>query len=235
MIVRFGLLTRREDLSADAFGAYWRGNHADVVKKAMPHLSGYIQNHVVDRSQKGIDYKRVSLEVDGMAQLFFNSLADTRGFSDEAKIKTLQDDEQNFLGGIAILTAFQNVVVTPPTTGKFAKRMSLIRKRPDVTMEQFQDEWLNMHPILVKRLPGLLGYRQNVVIDRQKDRLKGDGAETEIHVDGVVELWFESAEATEEAFRSPRGKTAMSHAQEFLGEISTYMVDVTEIIPEPKI
>lgn len=235
MIVRFGLLTRREDLSTEAFGTYWRGNHADVVKATMPNLRGYIQNHVVDRSQKGIDYKRISIEIDGMAQLFFNSLADTRGFSDQAKIKTLQDDEQNFLGGIAILTAFQNVVVKPPITGKFAKRMSLIRKRPDVTMEQFQDEWLNTHPILVKRLPGLLGYRQNIVIDRQKDRLKVDESGDDIQVDGVVELWFESAAATEEAFRSPRGLTAMSHAQEFLGEISTYMVDVTEVIREPKV
>lgn len=235
MIVRFGLLTRREDLSTEAFGTYWRGNHADVVKATMPNLRGYIQNHVVDRSQKGIDYKRISIEIDGMAQLFFNSLADTRSFSDPAKIKTLQDDEQNFLGGIAILTAFQNVVVTPPTKGKFAKRMSLIRKRPDVTMEQFQDEWFNMHPVLVKRLPGLLGYRQNIVIDRQKDRLKADENGDDIQVDGVVELWFESAAATEEAFRSPRGLTAMSHAQEFLGEISTYMVDVTEVIAEPQV
>ncbi|SCB46764.1 EthD domain-containing protein, partial [Rhizobium multihospitium] len=139
MIVRFGLLTRRQDLSPEEFSSYWRGTHAEVVRSTLPELNGYIQNHVVDRSQKGIDYQRVAIEVDGMAQLFFPSLAETRGFSDETKIRALQSDEENFLGGIAILTAFQNVVVEPPRSGKFAKRMSLIRKRSDTSMQQFQD------------------------------------------------------------------------------------------------
>ncbi|EUB99236.1 Ethyl tert-butyl ether degradation EthD [Rhizobium sp. CF080] len=234
MIVRFGLLTRRQDLTPEAFADYWRGTHAGIVKKHMPNLHGYLQNRVVDRTQKGIDYKRGSVEVDGLAQLFFPSLADIRGFGDEATLKALKEDEDQFLGGIAILTALQNTVVTPPTSGTFVKRMSFLRKRPDISIEQFQDEWFNMHSILVKRIPGLLGYRQNLVIDRQTDRFNAADTGAEVNVDGVVELWFESTDAIEKGFRSPRGITTMTHAQEFISEISTYMVEVTEIIPEPK-
>ncbi|MGO4567034.1 EthD family reductase [Rhizobium sp. 2YAF20] len=233
MIVRFGLLTRRHDLSSEAFSTYWRASHADVVRAQMPDLHGYLQNYVVDRSQKGIEYKRGSVEVDGMAQLFFPSLVDTRKFSDEKILKALKEDEDQFLGGITILTTLQNVVAMPPTTGKFAKRMSFIRKRPEISMEKFQDEWFNSHSFLVKRLPGLLGYRQNIVIDRIADRFNPASHALEVPIDGVVELWFESGEATENAFLSPSGVTAMSHAKEFISEVSTYMVDVTEIIPEP--
>jgi EthD domain len=51
-------------------------------------------------------------------------------------------------------------------------------------------------------------------------------------IDGIVELWFEDVDAIERGFRSDRGRTTMMHAQEFISEISTFMVDATEIIPE---
>lgn len=233
MIVRFGLLTRRQDLSAAAFSDYWRDTHADVVKKNMPGLEGYLQNHVVDRTQKGIDYKRGALEVDGLSQMFFSSLADMRRAASPNALQAVQKDEQNFVGDIAVLTALQNVVVAPPISGSFVKRMSFLRKRPDISIEKFQDEWINLHSVLVKRQPGLLGYRQNLVIDRQKNRFNTDEASADVPVDGVVELWFENTDAIDRAFRSPSGITTMTHAQEFISEISTFMVAVNEVVPEP--
>lgn len=232
MIVRFGLLKRRPDLTVEQFAAYWRGKHAEIVKANVLGLSAYSQNLVVDRTQKGIDYKRGSVEVDGLAQLQFASLAETRQMTDKAVLDALKADEDNFLGGLTILTALQNTVVQPPKTGKFVKRMSFLRKRGDVSSEAFQHEWFDNHSFLVKRLPGLLGYRQNLVIDRMDDRFNPSGASEGAVIDGVVELWFESSEAIEKAFRSPIGTTTMTHAQEFISEISTYLVEPTEIIPE---
>jgi uncharacterized protein (TIGR02118 family) len=103
--------------------------------------------------------------------------------------------------------------------------MSLLRKRPDVSSEVFKDEWFNLHALLVRRLPGVLGYRQNLVLD-------GADEDGERVVDGIVELWFESLESIEGAFTSPRGITTMTHAKEFIAQINTYVVQPTVIVPE---
>ena len=233
MIVRMGLITKKPGLPDLEFERRWREGHGAIVRKAVPGLIGYLQNLIVDRSQKGIDYKRGAVEVDGISQLFFSDLAAMRGSVDAQALKTLADDEAHFVGDLILLTAVQNTVVAPPTKGRFVKRMSLLRKRPDVSLEEFQAQWFGMHAVLVQRIPGLLGYRQNLVIDRRKNRFADDEDAAQIPIDGVVELWFEDNDAIDRGFGSPRGKTTMMHAAEFLGEISTYMVQTTAIIPEP--
>lgn len=232
MIVRMGLLTRKQNLSPETFAGHWQNSHGDLVRRQMPELSGYVQNRVVDRSQKGIDYKRGSFEVDGISQLFFNTLSAMRRSTSSQTVAMLAEDEAQFIGDMSVVTAVQNVVLAPPVKGEFVKRMSFLRKRADISSERFQDEWFNMHSVLVKRLPGILGYRQNLVIDRRKDRLNDSEPDPEVSIDGVVELWFENADAIDRAFRSPCGNTTMMHAQEFISEISTYMVDAVEIVPE---
>jgi uncharacterized protein (TIGR02118 family) len=226
------MLRRRPEMSESEFATYWRGKHAEVVTQHLPDLNGYVQNLVVDRSQKGIDYERGAIEVDGLAQLTFPTIAETRDMAAPEVLAALQADENEFLSSLSILTAIQNTVITPPRSGKFVKRMSFLRKLPGVSNEEFQRQWFEMHAIFVRRLPGIMGYRQNLVIDRQGDRFDGNNLHDANHVNGVVELWFESTDAIETAFRSPIGITTMTHAREFIGEISTYMVESTEIIPE---
>lgn len=150
-------------------------------------------------------------------------------------LKDLQADEQNFLTDLVVATAFQNTVVPVRKAEKKVKRMSLLKRRPGISREEFQDQWFNDHSSLVKRLPGLLGYRQNIIIDWQPNRFADDGPEGETGLDGVVELWFEDEAAIERGFQSAQGQTAMTHAKEFLGQISTYVVNPVEIIPEREI
>jgi len=225
-----GLITRRPDLTDEAFREHWRQSHAKLVCARMPTLTRYIQNLVVDRSQKAIDYQRGILEVDGISQLFFASLADMRKSIAMQTLEELATDEAKFIDGLVVLTTLQNTVIEP-AMAHGVKRMSFLRKRSDVSMETFQREWFMLHATLVKRLPGILGYRQNLVIDRQRNRFAASEDESSIGVDGVVELWFESTAAIEAAFRSLPGKTTMSHAQEFISEITTFMVECTEFIP----
>jgi hypothetical protein len=55
-------------------------------------------------------------------------------------------------------------------------------------------------------MPGVSGYRQNVVIARE--RIKGQPCGYEdLPIDGIVELWLERPETLEAAFSSPAGRT----------------------------
>jgi uncharacterized protein (TIGR02118 family) len=232
MIVRMGLLSRKLDMSLSDFSDYWHKKHGPLVCSKIPALKGYVQNVVTDQVQRGIDFKRGPLSFDGFSQLTFDSLTEMRNLIGPSVVEALVADEANFLSDITVITTLRNVVVTPPKSGKFVKRMSTLRKRADITMGEFQQEWFNAHSYLVKRIPGLLGYRQNLVIDRQKSRLADADDGMGLGIDGIVELWFEDIEAIERGFRSDRGKTTMMHAQEFISEISTFMVEATEVIAE---
>jgi len=233
MIVRMGLFNRKAGLAEPAFLDHWRATHGPLIRDCMPELSGYVQNHVTDSLQRSIDYPRLPIELDGISQLFFQDLGSARRSSSADTISRLQADEENFLQNLLVVTALQNVVVPPPPAGQPAvKRMSLLHKRDDITVSEFQDQWLGLHAQLVSRIPGLIGYRQNLVLEIRSDRLSDNDQAPDASVDGVVELWFADVESIETGFRSQRGLTVMTHAREFIGQISTYMVDPFVVLPE---
>ena len=49
-------------------------------------------------------------------------------------------------------------------------------------------------------------------------------------IDGVGELWFDSVEAFVAAFASPEGRRTMAHAQSFIAEITTFLVETHVIV-----
>ena len=65
------------------------------------------------------------------------------------------------------------------------KRVALLKRRADLTMDQFDDHWASAHAGLILSLPGVSGYVQNVVRDFWSVRCHPSGA-----IDGVVEVWF---------------------------------------------
>ena len=133
-------------------------------------------------------------------------------------------DEDHFIGRLRILTLEQHTVVAPPPPGTAIKRMSLLRRRADVSPEVFAREWQAVHGPLVMRQAGVLGYRQNRVTGRQSPKGCEVGYEG-LPIDGIVELWFADAAAIDAAFGSPEGRETMAHAQTFIGEITTFLVE----------
>ena len=78
-------------------------------------------------------------------------------------------------------------------------------------------------------MPGVSGYRQNVVTGRE--RIKGEPCGyDDLPIDGIVELWFESPEVLNAAFASPEGQRTMAHAQTFLAEITAFLVTERRIV-----
>ena len=52
----------------------------------------------------------------------------------------------------------------------------------------------------------------------------------ELPIDGIVELWFEDLDGLNSGFASDAGKTLMTHATEFIAEISTFLVETEETV-----
>jgi uncharacterized protein (TIGR02118 family) len=228
MHVRMGLLNKHEDWSTERFRTYWRENHSKLASQ-LPGLLSYQQNHVTDTAQRGISYKRGPETVDGISQLWFDNSKRMRDAFSQALGEKLIEDENHFIGHLRIVTAEPFEVIKPPAPGKALKRMSFLRRRADVSPEVFAHEWRVVHSALVKTLPGVLGYRQNLITHRESP--KGNVVDYEgLPIDGIVELWFENAETLNAAFASPQGVKTMQHATTFIDEITTFLVEPIVVV-----
>lgn len=231
MNVRMGLIRKKPDWTTEAFAAYWRDKHGPLAAR-VPNLREYWQNLVTDRIQRGIDFARGPWEFDGFSQLYFDdSQQANHAFSRSEFAAALIADEQHFLGELHIVTAEQNVVIPVPPSPKrqaLLKRASTLKRLPELSEDDFRREWI-VHRDLVRRMPGVAGYRQNVVIARERVKGQPCGYDA-LPIDGIVELWFEDAAKLEAAFSSPAGRTTMKHAQTFLAEITVFAVKEHRVV-----
>ncbi|KML19733.1 MULTISPECIES: EthD domain-containing protein [Burkholderia] len=220
--VRMGLISKKTDWSIEDFREHWLHHHGPLVKST-PGLSQYWQNHIIDRVQRGIDFARGPWEFDGFSQLW---VADSQEpFGGGELSERILADEDRFLGKLHIVTVEQATVVDVPSdAGRLGlkKRMSLIRRRPEMSESDFLSEW-KVHADWVRTMPGVMGYRQNAVIERELR--KGQPCKyEELPIDGIVEFWFESTDSLQTAFGSAAGLRTMEHAKTFLSEITAFLV-----------
>ncbi len=232
MKVRMGLLDKSSSLETAEFQKYWLQTHGPLVRSVLPHLREYWQNHVIDREQRGIRFARGPWNFDGFSQLWLDDATPAQQtFNDGSFAASLMADEARFIGQLHIVTAEQQVVIPVPEDGQRArllKRMSTLRRPHGLSEEDFRREW-RVHGELVKQMPGVSAYRQNVVIERE--RVKGTPCgHAELPIDGIVELWFESTETLEAAFASEAGQRTMAHATTFIAEITAFLVKEHRIV-----
>lgn len=101
------------------------------------------------------------------------------------------------------------------------KRLGMLRKREDMTHEQFVRHWMTTHATLCKKLPGLRRYSVNLV-DRERFPKFG--------YDGFSELWFDSEEDLHAAFASPEGKTLLADLPNFTSRIDPVISVETQML-----
>ena len=153
MIVSMGLLRRKEGVSEGDFRSHWKTNHGPLAGK-LPGLRRYHQNHVFDRQQRAISYTRGAHDFDGISQLWFDDLPSMQRAVASDAMRALAEDEAYFIGDLKLITAIQHPVIPVLQGEPLIKRMSTLKRRPDVSAERFQQEWFDMHSLLVRRLPG---------------------------------------------------------------------------------
>lgn len=225
MIVRMGLLSRRPGTSPEGFRRYWREVHGPLAAR-LPGLRRYAQNLVTDRSQLAIDHARGAWDLDGISQLVFDDHAAMNTAAASPEMAPIGPDNDRFAVLRGILVTRPNPVV-PVAEGPLVKRMSLLRRRPDIDADRFREEWFGFHARAVERFPGLAGYTQNLVVARQAGGATDDAA---LPVDGVVEMWFRDVADLKAAFASPAAEISQRHARDFIAEITTFLVEPHEVV-----
>ncbi len=122
------------------------------------------------------------------------------------------------------LDTFSNVPIAPvgkAVDGGFRRWMLLARKA--TTQDEFRDAWFGRHADLVKALPGVDGYLQNLVTARQ-DALGRAVSYRALPIDGVAQLCFADEAAMNATYTSEARLPLRDDGRALLGRITTLLV-----------
>ncbi len=229
MLVRFGIVGRRPDMTVEAFRSYWRDVHGPLAG-AIPGVRRYHQNLITSNRQLRLDIPLGPWHADGFSQIWFDDDAAMRRALAAPAYAANAADIPNFIGDFKLLVCAPNTAMAiPPSAGRLRKRISLLKRRSDISAAMFRDEWIGRHAEIMSNIAGIVGYTQNRIIHRGPDP-SVDLPYADLPIDGISELWFRSTEELRDTLHTPAGEALMAHARAFLGEITTFEVEVYPVI-----
>jgi uncharacterized protein (TIGR02118 family) len=101
------------------------------------------------------------------------------------------------------------------------RRISLVKKLPELGREEFLARWTGEHVEIARRLPGLRGY--SILI------LDGEAPP----YDGIAITTFESREAAEQAFAVPELAEGLARTRdEFAASVEVYFAEENVVVRE---
>lgn len=225
MIVRIGMLRKKPEASIESFREYWREVHGLLGAK-LPGLHRYHQNHVIEKGRGlGLDLPRGPQDFDGFSELWFlDAEAMKRAFTPETS-RMLAVDEAQFTSDLRGVAVEQKVVLPTAAAPGLVKHMSLLARRGSTTPEEFRRGYRGRYAERVGALPGLRGYTQNLVVDRNVEKGGRSARYDEVPVDGVDELWFDGVASLDAAFASAAGRELRQEASGLLEAVTPFVVE----------
>ncbi|HZQ00496.1 MAG TPA: EthD family reductase [Reyranella sp.] len=109
MIKTIGLLTRKRGWTHEQFMKHWVEIHAPLAH-AVPGLRRYVQNHIKGERTRA-DIETAMVEVDGIAELWFDDEAALAGAAQTPEMKALHADGARFIGQIKSWVVEEKTVI----------------------------------------------------------------------------------------------------------------------------
>lgn len=109
--------------------------------------------------------------------------------------------------------------------------ISLIRRRSDISMEQFRRHWLHPHGTMTAELPATRRYVQHHPL---LDESGTNAYARALRVDGIPELWFDDIEARTIAYTSPRIAECNVDSEHFIGAVTRLVTEPHIVVETPE-
>jgi uncharacterized protein (TIGR02118 family) len=183
-------LKRRADLAQPAFFDWWLGQHRKLAEK-LPGLRRYIISLAAEAPEGPFD---------GMAELWYDDLAAADdAFASAAGQAALADSDAH-ISRRERLNLTEHTIIDHPTPPRF-KFAAGLKRRADMSREEFGHWWLERHVPYVKKFPEVRKYRVSLV---------ESGPETV--VDGIAEVWFDNMDTLRRVTSSEVVQEAQKHS-----------------------
>ena len=109
MIKSLSLLVRKDGMTHEQFMKHWVEIHAPLALK-VPGLRRYVQTHLVEE-RKRPDIPSSDVEIDGVAELWYDDRESMARSMATPEAKTLYADGALFIGRIKSFTTEEKVII----------------------------------------------------------------------------------------------------------------------------
>jgi uncharacterized protein (TIGR02118 family) len=109
MIKTIGLLTRKDGFTHEQFVRHWVEVHAPLAH-AVPGLRRYVQNHIRSLRSRA-DIADHDIELDGIAELWFDDQAAFEMAGRSPEMKALHADGARFIGRIKSYVVEEKAII----------------------------------------------------------------------------------------------------------------------------
>ena len=109
MVKSIGLLTRKAGLSHEDFVKHWFEVHAPLAH-AVPGVRRYVQSHILGERTRP-DIPATNVEIDGIAELWYDDRAAMERANATPEAKRLHDDGALFIGRIKSYVVEERVII----------------------------------------------------------------------------------------------------------------------------
>ena len=176
---------RKPGMSVEAFQAYWRTAHPDVVVK-LPGIRRYVQSHTLPSG-----YRKGEPIYDGIAEVWFDDTRAMRALVGTAAYAAVQADEAKFIerSTMGLLVTEERVVKDGPVPENGVKNVEFVTRKPGMSVDLFQQYWSQVHGPLAALIPVVRRYVQS------HTRRAAYEAGREPLYDGAALTWFDDTQA----------------------------------------
>jgi len=220
MIKAVTYLKRRPGMPVDEFQAYWRTRHPEVVRK-LPGLRRYVQSHTLRAG-----YEKHQPVYDGIAEVWFDDTNSLRALRETAEMAAVQADEVKFIDRITmgLIITNDHVIMDGATKPGMAKGIGFVKRKPGMSVEDFQRHWREIHGPLGLAVPGLRRYEQS------HTRLAAYAQGREPKWDGISLIWFDDSKALRAGLTSREFKAAQTDDPNFITPGPVPFIITTEYV-----
>ena len=185
MVKALSFFKRKSGMSVDAFQAYWRAAHPDVVVK-LPGIRRYVQSHTLLSG-----YRKAEPIYDGIAEIWFDDTRAMRALAGTPAYAAVQADEGSFIerSTMGLIITEEHIIKDGPAPADGVKGVEFVTHKPGMSIEAFQRYWREVHGPLAASIPVLRRYVQS------HTRLAAYQGGRAPAYDGAAVTWFDDTQA----------------------------------------
>lgn len=228
MIKRMSILTRQPDVTPEQFREHWFTTYAELLKKLLPEVKGYVQNLWLGPGPNPLRPPGPH-KIDGIVELWFENEATMDHAFTSERGKELMADGQLFIQTVTTFVVEERVLIPGPRGP--AKFIGVFNKHPHLSSPDFTRQWRDEHPPHVRKgVPRACRYAQAQVIDAQHRHALASGGTA---VDGFVEISWPSDADRAADMQGPTIGVMRSDADRFIAKISGSAIEQRVVILPP--
>jgi uncharacterized protein (TIGR02118 family) len=185
MVKAVSFFKRKPDMSVEAFQAYWRTAHPEVVVK-LPGIRRYVQSHTLPAGYRGREPV-----YDGIAEIWFDDTGAMRALAGTPAYAAVEADEATFIdrSTMGLIITEEHLVKDGPAPVNGVKNVEFVTRKPGMPIDEFQRYWREVHGPLAALIPVIRRYVQS------HTRLSAYQGGRAPLFDGVAITWFDDTQA----------------------------------------